>query len=186
MSYNLNEIFKLVDANEDRVVIEVLADSPLKVAMFPFVSSEYNYITVTRGRNHVLTVIKKDGKTFSFSFGDGGYTLISDSLEELKKYVLKFIEDSGVLIEFNGQRISRVKIFYNSNYKKWQLTLEGIRKSNYGFGSVDVHYWSSTAKTFEDMVNECRRFVVASEWKPNVAVTGLDVWTAVNFEFRFK
>ena len=85
MSYNLNEIFKLVSADEDKVVIEVLADSPLKVAMFPFVSSEYNYITITRGCKHVLTVIKKDGKTFSFHFGDGGYTLISESLEELKK-----------------------------------------------------------------------------------------------------
>ena len=115
MSYNLNEIFKFVSADEDKVIIEVIADSPLKVAMFPFVSSEYNYITITRGRDHVLTVIKKDGKTFSFDFGDSGHTLISDSLKELKKYVLKFIEDNNVLIEWNGQGISNVKIFYNRN-----------------------------------------------------------------------
>ena len=146
MSYNLNEIFKLVSADEDKVIIEVLADSPLKVAMFPFVSSEYNYITVTRGRNHILTVIKKDGKTFSFDFGDNGHTLISDSLKELKKFVLKFISDSGVLIEWNGWNIRRVVIYYNSSYKKWQLTLEGERKTNYGFRSNDAFYWSTTAK----------------------------------------
>ena len=186
MSYNLNEIFKLVSADEDKVVIEVLADSPLKVAMFPFVSSEYNYITVTRGRKHVLTIIKKDGKTFSFHFGDGGYTLISESLEELKKYVLKFISDSGILIEWNGQGIRRVDIYYNSNYKKWQLTLEGKRKTNYGFGSVDVHYWSSNAKSLEDMIVECTKFVIAPAWEHSKAVTGIDVWTAKNPQFYFK
>ena len=64
----------------------------------------------------------------------------------------KFIEDNNVLIEWNGQGISNVKIFYNSNYKKWQLTLEGKHKSNYGFGSCDVHYWSSTAKSSKEMI----------------------------------
>ena len=44
MSYNLNEIFKFVSADEDKVIIEVIADSPLKVAMFPFVSSSVNTI----------------------------------------------------------------------------------------------------------------------------------------------
>lgn len=178
MSYNLKEIFKLISADEDKVILEVLADSPLKVAMFPFVSSEYNYITVTRGRDHVLTVIKKDGKTFSFDFGDSGHTLISDSLKELKKYVLKFIEDNNVLIEWNGQSINSVKIFYNSNYKKWQLTLEGKRK--------DVHYWSSTAKSSKEMIEECKRFIVASSWQKVIAVTGIDVWKAVNPKFMFK
>lgn len=186
MSYNLNEIFKFVSADEDKVIIEVIADSPLKVAMFPFVSSEYNYITITRGRDHVLTVIKKDGKTFSFDFGDSGHTLISDSLKELKKYVLKFIEDNNVLIEWNGQGISNVKIFYNSNYKKWQLTLEGKRKSNYGFVSCDVHYWSSTAKSSKEMIEECKRFIIAPSWQKVIAVTGIDVWKAVNPKFMFK
>lgn len=187
MAYNLNKIFSIVSVDKDKVIIEVLADTPLKVAMFPFVSASYNYITVTRGRKHILTVIKKDGCTFSFEFGDGGYTLISDSLEELKKYVLKFIEDNDILIEWNGQNIISARIFYNSNYKKWQLTLEGKRKSNYGFGSTDVHYWSTTAKSIEDMIEECHgRFVYSDNWKRITAVTGISVWTARNPEYIFK
>lgn len=187
MAYNLNEIFSIVSVDEDKVVLEVLADTPLEVAMFPFVSASYNYITVTRGRKHILTVIKKDGHTFSFEFGDGGHTLISDSLEELKKYVLKFIEDNNILIEWNGQDIISTKIFYNSNYGKWQLTLEGKRKSNYGFGSTDVHFWSTTAKSVEDMIKECYvRFVRSDSWECSTAVTGINVWTAKNPKYIFK
>ena len=186
MSYNLNEIFKFVSADEDKVIIEVVADSPLKVAMFPFVSSEYNYITVTRGRNHILTVIKKDGKTFSFDFGDNGHTLISDSLEELKKQVLRFISDSGILIEWNGWVINKVCIYYNSNYNKWQLTLEGKRKSNYGFGRCDAFYWSYTARNVDEMIKECMKFVTAKSWEHRKAVTGIDVWDAVCPQFNFR
>ena len=186
MSYNLNEIFKFVSADEDKVIIEVIADSPLKVAMFPFVSSEYNYITVTRGRNHTLTVIYKNGKTFSFNFGDSGYTLISDSLKELKKHVLKFISDNGVLIEWNGWEIKEVHIYYNSNYKKWQLTFEGKRKSNYGFGICDAFYWSFNANNVDEMIEECTKFVIAKSWESYKAVTGITVWKAICPQFNFK
>lgn len=186
MSYNLNEIFKFVSADEDKIIIEVIADSPLKVAMFPFVSSEYNYITVTRGRNHTLTVIYKNGKTFSFNFGDSGYTLISDSLKELKKHVLKFISDNGILIEWNGWEIKEVHIYYNSNYKKWQLTLEGKRKSNYGFGICDAFYWSSNANNVDEMIEECTKFVTAKSWESYKAVTGITVWKAICPQFNFK
>lgn len=187
MSYNLNEIFKFVSADEDKVIIEVVADSPLKVAMFPFVSSEYNYITVTRGRNHTLTVIYKNGKTFSFDFGDNGYTLISDSLAELKRQVLKFISDSGVLVQWNGWEVNEVHIYYNSSHKKWQLTLEGKCESSYGYRRrCDAFYWSSDANNVDEMMEECTKFVTAKSWERYKAVTGITVWKAICPQFNFR
>lgn len=173
MNSNLENIFCLKYLDNNKIIIQVLADDPFKVAMFPFVSSDWKYITVTRGKNHILTVIKDDGTTFDFHWGFSGYTLISESLEMLKKNVLKFISDSDIFIEYNGGEIKEARIFYNSNYKKWQLTL----------GPVEAIYWSDVAQSLEEMIEDCKRFVTSDAWEKTVAVTGIDVWIATNPTF---
>lgn len=171
MDNNLENIFCLKYFDNNKIVIQVLADDPFKVAMFPFVSSDWKYITVTRGKEHILTVVKDDGTTFDFHWGFSGHTLIGESLEMLKKNVLKFIDDSDILIEYNGGEIKEAKIYYNSNYNKWQLTL----------GTVDAVYWrSDIAQSLEEMIEDCKRFVISDTWEKTVAVTGIDVWTATN------
>lgn len=175
MSNNLNEIFELYHVDEDKVVIKVKADSTLKVAMFPFVSMEYEYITVTRGRDHVLTVVYKNGKTFDFHWGFNGHTLISEGLTKLKKSVLDFINDTDILLEYNGGFYSNPKIFYNSSYHKWQFSMES-----------NLHYWSNTANSFEDMAKECLKFVEPDSWTEEIAVTGITVWKANNPRFCFR
>ncbi len=96
MAYDLSKVMKIVDRNSDRVVIEVKSDDPLTTAMYPFIPGNTAYITVTLGENHVLTVVKKDNSTFSFHWGIGGYTLISESLEQLRKEVVNFLERNWV------------------------------------------------------------------------------------------
>lgn len=96
MAYDLSKVMKIVDRNSDRVVIKVSSDDPLTTAMYPFIPGNTAYITVTLGENHVLTVIKKDNSTFSFHWGIGGYTLISESLEQLRKEVVNFLERNWV------------------------------------------------------------------------------------------
>lgn len=98
MAYDLSKVMKIVDRNSDRVVIEVSSDDPLTTAMYPFIPGNTAYITVTLGENHVLTVIKKDNSTFSFYWGIGGYTLISESLEQLRKEVVNFLERNGIIL----------------------------------------------------------------------------------------
>lgn len=96
MAYDLSKVMEIVDRNSDRVVIKVNADDPLTIAMYPFIPGNTAYITVTLGEKHVLTVIKKDNSTFSFHWGIGGYTLISESLEQLRKEVVKFLKIEGI------------------------------------------------------------------------------------------
>lgn len=174
MNSNLENIFYLKHIDDEKIIIQVLADDTFKVAMFPFVSSDWEYITVTRGSNHILTVIKKDGTTFDFYWGFNGHTLISESLEVLKKKVLEFINESNILIEYNGGELKSARIYYNSNYKKWQLTINN-----------GVHYWSDTAKSLSDMIEDCERFVIANNWKERIAPTGITVWDAEDMVFVF-
>lgn len=101
MAYDLSKVMKIVDRNSDRVVIKVNADDPLTTAMYPFIPGNTAYITVTLGDNHVLTVVKKDNSTFSFHWGLGGHTLISESLEQLRKEVVKFLKIEGIYLNYS-------------------------------------------------------------------------------------
>jgi hypothetical protein len=89
-------MFNVVANDETQVVLKVTVKDNLQIALNPYIQSDYDYITVTKGPNHTLTVIKKDGTTFSFVWGVGGFTLISDNLERLRKEVVKFIESQNI------------------------------------------------------------------------------------------
>ena len=173
---NLNNIFELESVDTTQIILKVNANSSLKVAKYPFVSSDYDYITVTRGRKHLLTVIHKDGTTFSFHWGEGGYTLISDNLSLLKYNVITFIEDNcGIILEYDGtEPLTEATIYYNTWYKKWQLSLNRS------------HWWSNTATDSDEMIEECKKFVTADEWKEQKATTGITVWKAINPKFTIR
>ena len=176
MERELEQVFTLVEATPGQVVLKVLADNPLTVAKFPFVSMDMAYITVTRGKNHTLTVTKKDGKTWSFDWGERGYTLISDNTERLKKAAIEYIEDyMHILLERGAWRVKNAKIFYNSYLKKWQLTLEG--KDQNGFH--EAHWWSKTAKSYEEMATDVIPYIHACGWEEDTAQTGIRIWRAI-------
>jgi hypothetical protein len=170
--YDLNKVFKLAEIDDEQVIIKVNAKDSLTVARYPFLSSDYDYITVTRGGNHILTVIKSDGKTFSFHWGTSGYTLISEDFELLRKQVCQFIHDNYIMLELKGKPESKkVNIYYNANYKKWQL-------------SCNANFWSDKATDLESAIKDFSNIVTADEWKNEKAITGIDIWTAVNPVFK--
>jgi len=170
---NLTDVFELEDFDYGQVIIKVKADTPLKVAKFPFVSGEWEYITVTRGEKHILTVIKKDGKTFSFEWGKGGYTLISDNLTLLKRNVLAFIKNNDIILDYDGSKVKNASIYYNDYYKGWQLSIDG------------THYWNYEVNSAEEMIEYCKRFVTA-KWEKGIAQTGIDIWRAIEPKFTLK
>lgn len=172
---NLDRIFDIVEIDFNQVIIEVKADTPLLVAKYPFVSSEMKYISVTRGKNHILTVINKDGTTWGFYWGDSGHTLIGNSEMMLRENVEKFISDNGILIDCTTNNVKEAaKIFYNNNYKKWQLTIG------------ETHYFSSTAKNANEMIEECKKFVTADMWIDKTAQVGFEMKVAVNQKINYK
>ena len=87
------EYFSIVQNTPEIIVLKVRPLTNFDVAMNPYLGTDYDYISVTKGENHILTVVKKDGKSFSFNWGIGGHTLISEELELLKNKVIRFIHD---------------------------------------------------------------------------------------------
>ena len=176
MESNLDQVFELVKEEPKQVIIKVNADDPLTIALFPFVSSDMAYITVTRGKNHTLTVVKKDGKTWSFNWGENGHTLISDNTERLKKAAIEYIEEyMHILLEAGGWRVKEAKIFYNSYLKKWQLTLEGRDQD----GFHQAHWFSPTAESFEEMATDVIPYIHACGWEEDVSPRGIRIWRAI-------
>lgn len=165
----MNKVFELVKKTNDYVVIKVNAEDNLTIAMNPYVSREYDYITITRGNNHLLTVVKKDGKTFSFSWGSNGYTFINEELKLLKSKVIEFIESECFIpYELNTDRINKATVYFNQNFNKWQLTLNDksyIRPNN--------------VNSFDDIIDYASNYIKADSWKERTAVTGIKVWDAI-------
>ena len=175
----MDKIFELEEYDDKQVIVKVNAKDTLAVAKHPYVSSDIAYITVTRGTDHIFTVIKSDGKTFSFSFGSSGYTLISKDLEALEKAVLDFISKNGINIYYHGGKPSNADIFYNKNFEKWQLTI-------YVVASAPVYFWSDTATDIDSAIEAFKPYVTAEKWEKTKAMTGIDVWKAKKAEFYLK
>ena len=89
----MSEVFQLVDQDSEQVVIKVMANDNLTIARHPYISGNYDYITLTRGydKDHIFTVIKKDGSTWSFHWGPYSSTMTSGSTQRLKNKVLDFL-----------------------------------------------------------------------------------------------
>ena len=176
-TYDLDNIFSIADVDDNQVIIKVHADSPLKVAQYPFISGEYEYITVTRGKSHLLKIIYKDGNSFSFHWGGGSSTMIDEELKELKQQVVLFIEQNYIFLDYSGEPITKIEIWFNSNVHLWQVSLE----------PTNSYYWSHTASSVDDMIKEVEPFgIFAEKWEKSVAQTGIDVWTAVNPKLSIK
>ena len=100
----MDNMFELVLANEKEIVLKVIAKENLE-NLDKNSYLDANYITVTRGIDHVLEVIKDDMSIFSFSWGFNGHTVISDKFERLKKEVIEFLISKEIFINVTNDEI---------------------------------------------------------------------------------
>ena len=169
----MSKVFTLMEETAEQVVIKVTAVDNYVIATHPYISGDYDYITITRGKNHIFTIIYKDGHTWSFSWGDRGTTMISDGTRRLKEKVLKFLEEEcHILIGWDGIKrpTDEICIYCNPNWKQWQLSIRSK--------SGDAYWWSDTATDHIDMEHEVAPFVGNVKWFYQKAQTGLDTWRA--------
>ena len=170
-------IFTLEEVNKDLIVIKVNCDNNLTAAKNPPIDMTYDYISITRGKDHIFDVIRKDGTSFNFHFGDSGRTCIDKSTELLKNKVLSFLEEKNILIGYEHQPLVKATIYYNRSYDKWQLTMEGKSRAS-------VCCWSKTATCADDLIKECKPLVEAQKWEKGKAQTGIEIWSAVSPKFN--
>lgn len=95
--------FRLAQNTEDLVVLEVAVYSPLEIALHPFLSTDWKYISISKGINNTLTIIDKNGKSKMYQIN---HFSSKDHIKELpvqilklRKKVLEAIFKYGILIE---------------------------------------------------------------------------------------
>ena len=172
---DLDKVFAIEEIDDSQVIIKVNAKDPLTVAKYPFLESQYAFINITRGCKQILTVIYDDGHTFDFHWGGGSMTIIGENLTKLKQAVLQFIDENAILLDYTGETVvTEISIYYNDNYKRWQLNIG------------TCHYWSKTATSVDEMIAEASKWVHAKSWDKSTASTGIDIWYAKDYELSIK
>lgn len=80
--------FRLAQNAEDLVVLEVAVYSPLEIALHPFLSTDWKYISVSKGVNNTLTIIDKNGKSKMYQIN---HFSSKDHIKELPVQILKLL-----------------------------------------------------------------------------------------------
>lgn len=95
--------FRLIQNTEDLVVLEVAVCSPLEVALHPYLSTDWKYVSVSKGVNNTLTIIDKDGKSKMYQINrfssKDRIKALPVQISKLRKKVLETIFKYGILIE---------------------------------------------------------------------------------------
>ena len=163
--------FILAKNAEDMAILKVMVKTPWEIAQHPYLSSDYEYITMTKEKINVFTIVKEDGTTFRFS----NCEMTDASIGKLKSKVYDALKKYGVTINIPTMELPyKISIFYNRNFKSWQadLLFEGF--------SEEQQMYLSTPKNAEELCNEIeKRFRI--KFKPLVhgyAQTGIDIWKA--------
>lgn len=165
--------FKLAKNTEEMVILEVKEKDAWTIAQYPFLSSDYKYITITKGKEHMLTITKENGTTSSFSFGESGHTCVSDNLTMLKFKALDAVFQYGILIDIKTmKKPTQVEIFYNDYFKRWQSRL--------CVGDVEgeqMHFFNCA--TEEETIQKLKEIFAFEPMNIIVrkAVTGIMVWS---------
>lgn len=98
--------FRLVQNTEDLVVLEVAVYSPLEVALHPYLSTDWKYISISKGVNNTLTIIDKDGKSKMYQinhFSTKDYIKeLPVQISKLRKKVLETVFKYGILVEVSS------------------------------------------------------------------------------------
>ena len=98
----LSDIVKIKTNNYGLVVLEVLPDHRFDLIDLGFDGNEKMF-RLTKGGNHTCTIFRESGgelKSFSWHWGDGGYTLVSPLVNEWGKMIQNcIVDDYGIYID---------------------------------------------------------------------------------------
>ena len=96
----LKDLVKLEENNASCVILKIKRNSFKELIKLGCFGGDEKMIRVTKGRNHTFTVWHgEDNKSYSWSWGEGGYTLVSDSMHEKRKHIISAIEGFGISLK---------------------------------------------------------------------------------------
>lgn len=122
----MDQMLELVRDSDKLAVFKHLCKTPLDVALNPEFALDHAYYTVSKGPYHVFTIVKLDGSAWSFEFGRGGGTLISQSTSNLKMRVFAFALENGILMDLTSAP-KKAEAWRESDYygkSSWTVAFE--------------------------------------------------------------
>ena len=171
----MSDVLELVHVDNSKVVVKFKELSNFDKALNPWVLPNADYITITRGKRHIMTVITKDGKSWSINWGEGGVTMISDSLLESRRQIVSFIEKECLIpidLTISNDEITEASVFYNQWFTSWQVQLRGE-----GYGQ-EANIWDRSCNNEYDAIDLANKFIGVHTWRKGTAQTGIDIWRA--------
>lgn len=98
---------KIVENNEECVILEVVC-SPLDLIRLGCFNGNEKMFRLTKGDNHTCTVWKENGDNYSWWWGCGGHTLVSDQMTKMGNLIQECIEqDFEIYIGRNKRNIQK-------------------------------------------------------------------------------
>lgn len=92
----LKNFTELVANNDDCVVLKVKENHEMDLILLGVFDGDENMFRLTKGRGVTCTVWRKNGKSYSWYWGNG-YTLVSDSMRKKGELIQNCIEqDYGI------------------------------------------------------------------------------------------
>lgn len=167
--------FTLVYNSNEMVILEIKDKDALSIAKHPYLSSDYKYITVSKGIKNMLTVTKENGTTTSnyiqnLNFERLNISTISDLLEfKVLEAILKYGIPIGLKTVYMP---TSFKLCFNPTYKLWQ-TYISVKNSF----SSQLYFFDKSIVTLENAINELENIFSfnAINLKKEASSTGIDV-----------
>jgi hypothetical protein len=95
----LSELVTVEADNEACVVLKVKEGKAMELITLGCFDGNETLFRVTKGNNHTATIWRGE-KAFSWEWGSGGYTLVSDKVKEEQKAICHCIRDEfGIELE---------------------------------------------------------------------------------------
>jgi hypothetical protein len=90
------QITDVVTNNNDCVVLKVKGGSEMDLISLGCFEGDETMFRVTKHGKHTFTVWRKDGTNYSWYWGIGGHTLVSDSMHDKRILLMNVVKMKGI------------------------------------------------------------------------------------------
>ena len=87
------ELVTLEENNKHCVILKVIPNCEMDLIKLGCFDGDETMFRLTKGSSVTCTVFRKDSKPYSWSWGLGGHTLVSDTLKKQGKFIQSHIEN---------------------------------------------------------------------------------------------
>lgn len=97
----LKDMVELLSNNDACVVLKVKDEQEMNLISLGCFNGDEVMMRLTKGRDVTCTLFRKNGKRFSWHWGIGGYTLVSDQVGRMGRLIQDCIEkDFGIKCKY--------------------------------------------------------------------------------------